>query len=474
MLHLAQEDIDYLKPSQEANFIQHPAPYIKSGSENSSRRAIFYGVDLEPYEVEQIEHFKHEISHSGTSINSSWGDRELLKYLYSTNFNTHKAVANLKESLRYRTEIQLLPVTHRTLEVLHSGIIYPFGRDNQSRPILIINLEKLDATTADKNELSIITNFYLDSLKQYSFIQGKVENLILIIDAADKEFNGFPFDKFDTFLKRIMVSHPTVVEKVYILNASSSFRSQYNALKDSLENNSFDNVQFLSSNETSKLQENIPKAQLEAKYGGVAPNVSNFWPVSAIGSYRRTHIYETAPVQPHERYTSSGVYGNMSHFDFDTTEHKKIYERTTMTLPVSEYTYRHSVEHEHKVKSSPPVHVHEDLPPAPTDIKYDFNDEALLDLVAGEHEFIKKNIGDYQDSAMPITTQGNLYPISTSTTYQVDKKTPVYQHNGFSSHHVEEWPMKKYLKSVEDKEEEETTKVEFCGLCVSHRRTAKP
>lgn len=47
---------------------------------------------------------------------------------------------------------------------------------------------------ADKNELSVVINFYLDSLKQFSFLQGKIENLILIIDAGDKEYNDFPFE----------------------------------------------------------------------------------------------------------------------------------------------------------------------------------------------------------------------------------------------------------------------------------------
>lgn len=287
------------------------------------------------------------------------------------------------------------------------------------------------------------------------------------------------------------MSHPASVEKVYILNASSSFKTQGNVVRGFLENDSFDKVQFISSSDLFKLQESIPSAQLETKYGGSATNVTNFWPVSSILS-RKSYVYE-APVQTYERYTSSGVYGNTSYFDFDTTEHKKIYERTTMTLPVTEYTYTERV-----VKSSaPPVEIEE---PAPLDDKYDFNDYALLDLVAREsrliggskpsplkltddvtykfdHHDTYKNTNNYTETyEVKKIIETSYYPTSDSTPYPVEtekKSAVVYQDTGRNSH-VESWSMKKYLANVDKEEEpEEKATIEFCGLCVSNRRASK-
>ena len=75
-------------------------------------------------------------------------------------------------------------------------------------------------------------------------------------------------------------------------------------------------------------------------------------------------------------------------------------------------------------------------------------------------------------------------PIDTTTTVTVDPLPAPIVHVPVDTHHttyttthhgIEEWSKKKYLTNLADHEEEqEETRLDYCGLCVSKRRGRKP
>jgi len=173
---------------------------------------------------------------------------------------------------------------------------------------------------------------------------------------------------------------------------------------------------------------------------------------------------------------------------------------------------------ERVVKSSRPVPVehHDESEHSVEHENIDFNHDELVDLMAEEHRHIRGNepiiskdipISSYKtnfdDLKYSTTELLKNYPSSTvTTTYTVEKEkksslpvdttpidtTPIQvsvpidthhhtttQYYTTSHHNVEDWNKKKYLHSLADNEEEqEETRLDYCGLCVSKRRGRKP
>jgi len=42
--------------------------------------------------------------------------------------------------------------------------------------------------------MGMVATFFLDSVKEFSLLQGKIENLVLVIDGANKEFDNVAAD----------------------------------------------------------------------------------------------------------------------------------------------------------------------------------------------------------------------------------------------------------------------------------------
>lgn len=46
----------------------------------------------------------------------------------------------------------------------------------------------------NKEQIGAIVTFFVDSLKQFAFQQGKIENMIVIVDIADQDLSTIPLE----------------------------------------------------------------------------------------------------------------------------------------------------------------------------------------------------------------------------------------------------------------------------------------
>jgi len=441
MFYISKNDIEYLKPPSQAEQIQHSSDYIKSGFDTYSKRNIFYGVDLDPSEQRHIDALRKEIEQAGIHLNKTWVDREILKYIYAAKFDIKKAFETITECLKWRAEVQSLSVTNSALELLYSGAIYTLGRDKQLRPILIINLEKIDTQNVNQNDMGMVATFFLDSVKEFSLLQGKIENLVLVIDGANKEFDNVAADKFEYILKKMVICHPTIVEKTYILNASNSLNRIWAEIQNVFEKETRSKVQFLSKSELNKLQENITSDQLEIKYGGSLTDLACYWPLCLIsvntslatsplltGRPTSKSINISPQSEPVDKYISSG---NAQYSTY--SPEPKNYEKYTPTTyqyesPLPSYSAE-------KYVSSIPQYTSTYSPEPQTYEKYTSSSYQYDVPSTNTYEkYVSSSVPQYSTSYTPQT-----YDKYYTNDYQYSTSTPQYEKYVSSSYPQERY-----------------------------------
>jgi hypothetical protein len=73
-------------------------------------------------------------------------------------------------------------------------------------------------------------------------------------------------------------NYPESLAKMYILNPSFILRTSWSLVKNLMEGETANKISFLKSDEFEQLQELIPVDQLEEKFGGTLPNLTEYWP----------------------------------------------------------------------------------------------------------------------------------------------------------------------------------------------------
>lgn len=148
----------------------------------------------------------------------------------------------------------------------------------QQRPILIMNLELVNVKQFGEECYINAFSYFLGIIVKYCMIPGKIENWIFVMDSKGLGLGSFPFKVIGTTIKTMQLNFCGRLEKLYILNPSSSLNTSWKIIKAFLDKDTAAKISFVKSTEIQQLQERISKDQLEVQFGGTVPNVDKFWP----------------------------------------------------------------------------------------------------------------------------------------------------------------------------------------------------
>ena len=104
---------------------------------------------------------------------------------------------------------------------MKKGAVYFSGKDYHERPVLILNLTRLNFD--DKKGLISFKKclaYYMLVLRQYCFYPGKVENFIFILDVGGCGITDVPMDLLKSIIEIFSVLFAATNEKAYVLNPS--------------------------------------------------------------------------------------------------------------------------------------------------------------------------------------------------------------------------------------------------------------
>lgn len=115
-----------------------------------AHRLIFHLSFLTKFEENMLHKFESIISESKLRHNrflTNWHRNELLKFLYSKDWDILKALKYLENYLKWREQHipnDLNYLRQDIQEVLETGCFYVHGRDKQFRPIIILRTDRIN------------------------------------------------------------------------------------------------------------------------------------------------------------------------------------------------------------------------------------------------------------------------------------------------------------------------------------------
>jgi len=283
-IKLSECDYDYLIPPKDVFNVTHSDHYIRHGEGKKSIRKVFRNVNFQPDELAKLKEFEALIAKENIQLPSDWTTVDNMRYMYAGKWDFKKALKMLKHHFEWRASPDRGVITPGGYKLMEEGIIYISGRDKQYRPIIVVNVYKVDLKKTDMKDIISAICFVLDTVKKFYFVPGKVENWIIIIETNGAGLFNFPIKMFKTINDVTAGNYTSTLEKLYVMNPSSFLKKSWSFASGFVDPETADKINFMTKSELHELNKTIDPDQLESIYGGTLPTPSVYWPpVNTLG-----------------------------------------------------------------------------------------------------------------------------------------------------------------------------------------------
>lgn len=276
-------DSNYLKSLPRSAFRYWPSgDYIKVGSEKTTVRFIFYKIEFTEFESQQLNKFIFYIKEQNQfSVPEFFTEPELLRVLLGCKFNFSKAFEALRSSILWRS--QYLQNSYFSLytfckDLLNSGSIYFHGRDHRFRPLLVINISRFNFSENSTDSYCNLLCFLLEFAIKKLMMPGQVENWIVITDLCNKGLTSLPISDMKRIIKTLQDNFRCRMSVNYVVNSPGSIYFIWRIAKKFIEEHTIKKIRIEKNSDPKEIFAHFNKNQVEKKYGGTAPNLTQFWP----------------------------------------------------------------------------------------------------------------------------------------------------------------------------------------------------
>ena len=275
---------NYIQSLPRSAFRYWPSgDYVKTGSDKSIVRFIFYKTEFTAFEKSSLSEFKSLIfsKDPNQSLPAFYSDPELLRILLGCKFNIKKAYEGLQASMIWRSVhlsqsfSTLLPFCSH---LLNSGCIYFHGRDHRFRPLLVLNISRFDFKTHSVDSYSSLLCFLLEFAIQKFMLPGQIENWIVITDLCNKGISELPKSDMKRIIKVLQENFRCRMTVNYVLNSPSSIYFLWQIAKQFVEEHTIRKIKIEKKSNPAEMLKHFNRGQLERKYGGTADDLTQFWP----------------------------------------------------------------------------------------------------------------------------------------------------------------------------------------------------
>ncbi|EKX72319.1 conserved hypothetical protein [Theileria equi strain WA] len=264
---------------------------IKSTTKSGAKiRFIFSDVEFTDFEKEHIHAFKIFATQkldgpqleSGLAIesfsrrfnNTVFGnDGYLLRYLISNDYSYPDVLNDMYNHLKWRKST--LPIRRIDVESeIARGFVYIHGRDKFMRPIIVMR-----SALMDKNRHEAILKtiyFMLELCIEKLLVPGRVEQWKVIIDLDGTNLFNIQVALLKQIAKSLSVNYRARLSQMFIINAPFILSCIWNLVKNVIPQVTQEKIVISSGKNSKKLLDMAHPSQLEARFGGKAPNVTMF------------------------------------------------------------------------------------------------------------------------------------------------------------------------------------------------------
>jgi hypothetical protein len=275
---LYQRYLDSFPPKEAYYYFPKGEEIIIPNKKNpeKSLRRIFFNTEFNEHEKKWLIEFNKIIEqHPENKLPDYWNDSYNLKYIYSENCKLQKAYERMINNINHQKNFFPLTFTpkDKVLTIINMGFCYIFGRDHQFRPILIINtgilIKRIDEFSTD--DLIRSGMFIIEFIKNKMFINGQIENLLMIINFEDTNLISLP-DKLKKTFMEIDKNFVSILYKTYFIGVNFIIKIILKIVFAFLEKATAKKVVVLDNKKDKRILENISPNNLEKRFGGEAEN----------------------------------------------------------------------------------------------------------------------------------------------------------------------------------------------------------
>ncbi|KAL4504117.1 hypothetical protein ABPG72_020955 [Tetrahymena utriculariae] len=292
----------FLIPPPEVNNIQHTDYYIKHGENKKIRRKIFEYVEYDQFEKKCLLEFKEFVRQNNVQVPPGFKESSFLKMLQAGKYNMKKSLKALTQHVEWINNPKWHTLDEFSTNFLMSGNVYLCGRDKQLRPVIYMDCQNLNLKTHGADNITQAMCVFLEMIKKYMMVPGKVENWIFIIDTREKGIFSLPLKALGVIIDTMQVNFGGCLERLYILNPSFGLKNIWSVIEKMIDEEAASKIKFLDKKQLSQIQNDIEPRYLQKKYQGQLDDLTQFWPPIDIYSTKeqkeeRQRKLNSPPVQ---------------------------------------------------------------------------------------------------------------------------------------------------------------------------------
>lgn len=281
------------KPPKEAYyFFPDSFQIVEHDPKNPKKtlRRIFESKEEEylPFEKEKLANLYQEIEKYNTNksknfkkliIPDNWPQYETLRFHQATSYKNENTIKLLNDHFEWKSTFPF-GITEKSMQLLNSGFMYVHGRDNNYRPIIVLNADvyvKLNGTYHYDDWLRCII-YFMEYAIHNLLIPGQVENWNIITDLGRVSLLSVPKD-MKKFMGVLGANYRCRLYVNYIIGMGGFLLVIWNMIKAFLDEIQIKKLRFLKNGDLSDILTYINPEQVEERFGGSAKNVrENYFP----------------------------------------------------------------------------------------------------------------------------------------------------------------------------------------------------
>ncbi|KAL4476799.1 hypothetical protein ABPG72_010636 [Tetrahymena utriculariae] len=277
-------ELNPLMPPQAFYFFPKETE-IKIGVKEKALRRIFQGqVEFDEYEKSKIEKMKQYLVKHNVVIPEWWEDGHILRFLYANQFKNEKTLKTIKSHSEWRQKTLPIEYKDNIEQYLMKGVFYMHGRDHRYRPIIIIDVSKINVHEIKIEEILESMTYFFEFILKYAMLPGQIENWVVIMNLNKIGVSSLPISALKSLMTYLSSHYRSRMFATYVINTPTSIFLPWSIIKGFLEEATIQKINFSKDGVPEKLFKHTHKSQVEQKFGGTAPNTNEYWPPKEISS----------------------------------------------------------------------------------------------------------------------------------------------------------------------------------------------
>ena len=249
---------------------------------NKQTRRIFY-IPLEEYTemekqklIEYYEYCKTKNYQIPTENKSGkFYYPNIFRQLQGSDFDIEKGFEEIRKENIFKNEKLPIEFESSFKDILNSGCLYVYGRDNAYRPLIIFNPGMFNSLKISTEIWSKFGIYFMELLINKFLVPSRVENWNIVVDLGSLSMADIPYTLKDIF-SAFKGIYRCRLYKLYLLNMNFVFNIVWNIVKMIMGPTLEAKACNVNSNDGSydSLFQCINRSQVEEKYGGTAENLN--------------------------------------------------------------------------------------------------------------------------------------------------------------------------------------------------------